>query len=69
MPYGGIYLIGGVTAGLDSYLKDKIANKPFIEGYKDKGRHTDLMGNFPIYVVDPDIEVGLNGAIERALRE
>lgn len=22
LPYGGIYLIGGVTAGLDSYLKN-----------------------------------------------
>lgn len=35
LPYGGIYLIGGVTDGIQEYLK---TNKKFIESFCNKGR-------------------------------
>ena len=70
LPYGGLYLIGGVTAGLRDYILDKETNKVFMDGFCDKGRLNDYMlDQFKIYLVNPDIEVGLNGAEEKARRE
>ena len=66
MPYGGIYLIGGVTKG----IKEHLLTKPtFLEGYRNKGRCAPIVDDFPLYIVDPDLELGLLGAEERARRE
>ena len=35
MPYGGIYLLGGVTNGIKDYI---INEKAFLNGFYDKGR-------------------------------
>ena len=35
LPYGGVYLIGGVTAGIESYL---LENSKFMEAFTNKGR-------------------------------
>jgi len=41
-----------------------------MDGFCDKGRLNDYMlDQFKIYLVNPDIEVGLNGAEEKARRE
>jgi len=40
LPYGGIYLIGGVTAGIQDYLK---SNTKFIESFCNKGRCFGIM--------------------------
>ena len=40
LPYGGIYLIGGVTAGIKDYL---IKQNTFMQAFYDKGRLADLM--------------------------
>ena len=70
LPYGGIYLIGGVTAGLKDYILDKQTNKVFMDGFCDKGRLKEyMMDQFSVYLVNPDIEVGLNGSEEKARRE
>lgn len=66
MPFGGIYLIGGVTAGIQDYLK---TNKKFMEAFCNKGRCSNLMEQFQVLLVDPKIEIGLLGAEERARRE
>lgn len=66
LPYGGIYLIGGVTAGIEDYLK---TDNTFMTAFSDKGRLTDEMKKFQINLVNSDIEVGLRGAEERARRE
>ena len=65
LPYGGIYIMGGVTNGILDYL---IHNRTFIEAFFDKGRLSDLMRHFPIYIVKPDVEIGIHGAEEKAKR-
>ena len=66
LPYGGIYLIGGVTKGLRDYL---LTDETFLKAFKNKGRLSeDLMTQFPIFLVN-DVEIGLMGAKERARRE
>jgi glucokinase len=66
LPYGGIYLIGGVTNGIKEYL---IKEKKFMESFCDKGRLKEFMKKFKVYLVNPSIEVGLLGAEEKARRE
>lgn len=66
MPFGGIYLIGGVTNG----IKDFLINDPtFMKNFHDKGRLSPVMNNFKVMIVNPDLEVGLLGAEEAARRE
>lgn len=43
LPYGGIYLIGGVTAGIQSYMKKE---PKFMDAFTDKGRLLDYMNKF-----------------------
>lgn len=66
LPYGGIYLIGGVTTGIQKYLKSE---SKFMDAFTDKGRLVDFIKKFQVYIVDPTIEVGLLGAEEKARRE
>lgn len=66
MPYGGIYLIGGVTAGIKDYL---LSTDTFMKSFADKGRQSPLMSEFKVLLVDPSIELGLLGAEERARAE
>ena len=66
LPYGGVYLIGGVTAGIQSYL---LENSKFMEAFTNKGRLTSFAQQFQVLIVDPEIEVGLLGAEEKARRE
>ena len=37
--------------------------------FADKGRLTEMMADFPVYLVNPDLEVGLLGAEEKARRD
>eukprot|EP00977_Amphora_coffeiformis_P014093 scaffold3849_cov179-Amphora_coffeaeformis.AAC.31 len=66
LPYGGIYLIGGVTNGISDYL---IKTDRFMEAFYDKGRCSDLMRHFQVLLVNPNLEIGLRGAEEKARRE
>ncbi len=50
LPFGGVYLIGGVAQALAPYL----AQFGFIEAFCDKGRFGDLVGSFPVAVVVDD---------------
>ena len=40
MPYGGIYLIGGVTAGIKDYM---LSTDTFMKAFCDKGRLAEHM--------------------------
>ncbi len=61
LPYGGLYLAGGIAAKNISLLTDGI----FIAAFNQKGRISELLGNIPIYVIlNP--QVGLCGAVARA---
>jgi glucokinase len=66
LPYGGVYLIGGVVGGLHDYLLRE--SHIFMEGFYNKGRLSDLMRQFPVFVVNPEVSVGLLGAEEMARR-
>ncbi len=43
LPYGGIYLIGGVTNGIKDYL---ISDPKFMDAFYNKGRLADHMRSF-----------------------
>ena len=38
LPYGGIYLLGGVVNGIEKYLKSEEGSKVFITALCNKGR-------------------------------
>ncbi len=50
LPFGGVYLIGGVARAMAPYL----AEFGFVEAFRDKGRFAGFMSNFAVYVVDDD---------------
>lgn len=61
LPYGGIYLIGGVSVGISDFL---IRDPTFLKNFTMKGRLSPTMEKFPIYLVKPHVHVGLAGAEE-----
>lgn len=62
LPYGGIYIAGGIAAKNLTLLK----GGSFLSHYRDKGRMTKLLTNIPINVV-LNSQVGLLGSIFYAL--
>ncbi|MEN9062577.1 ROK family protein [Ponticoccus litoralis] len=56
LPFGGIYLVGGVARHLGPHLLDA----GFAEAFADKGRFADFMGQFPVHLVTDDY-AGLRG--------
>ena len=50
LPFGGIYLIGGVARAMAPHF-DRF---DFVATLQDKGRFSDLARAFPIYVVEDD---------------
>lgn len=59
LPYGGIYLIGGVSRAMAPYL----SSKRFADAFCEKGRFSELMQSFPIFVVEDDF-AALTGLAE-----
>ncbi len=63
LPYGGLYLAGGIAAKNLPLL----TNGTFTTAFNHKGRVSDLLGNIPIYIIlNP--QVGLIGAAARAAK-
>jgi glucokinase len=61
LPYGGLYIAGGIAAKNLHLLTDGT----FAAAFNDKGRVSDLMGKIPVYVIlNP--QVGLIGAAAQA---
>ncbi|WP_417719143.1 glucokinase [Salipiger sp.] len=50
LPFGGIYLIGGVTRHFGPHLLDC----GFAEAFRDKGRFSEFMDQFPVSLVTDD---------------
>ncbi|MDF0603490.1 glucokinase [Psychromarinibacter sp. C21-152] len=50
LPFGGIYLIGGVATAFAPYLE----RYGFADAFRDKGRFAGFMGNFGVSVVADD---------------
>jgi glucokinase len=66
LPFGGIYLIGGVATAFAPHL----ARFGFTEAFRDKGRFSGFMANFGVWVVEDDYAAltGCAGHLEE-LRE
>jgi glucokinase len=63
LPYGGLYIAGGIAAKNLPLLTDGT----FAAAFNDKGRVSDLLGKIPVYVIlNP--QVGLIGAAAQAAR-
>lgn len=50
MPFGGIYLTGGVVR----HFAPALLRFGFAEAYHDKGRFSQLMQDFPVWVIEDD---------------
>ena len=50
LPFGGIYLIGGVTRAVTPYFE----TFGFSDSFRDKGRFAGFMKNFAVWVVEDD---------------
>lgn len=50
LPFGGVYLVGGVARAMLPHL----AQYGFSDAFRDKGRFAGFMGNFPVSVVLDD---------------
>lgn len=61
LPFGGIYLIGGVTHGITEYL---LHNDKFVTNFYMKGRMENKLRKIPLFLVKPETEVGILGSEE-----
>lgn len=50
LPFGGVYLAGGVSRAMGPYLE----RFGFAEAFRDKGRFAGFMGNFGVGIIDDD---------------
>lgn len=50
LPFGGVYLVGGVARAMAPYL----AGHGFADAFRDKGRFADFMENFGVAVIEDD---------------
>jgi glucokinase len=50
LPFGGVYLVGGVARSLAPYLTDF----GFAAAFRNKGRFSEFMGNFGVGVIEDD---------------
>ena len=50
LPFGGIYLVGGVARAVAPYLRDY----GFEERFRNKGRFSRFMERFPVWAVEDD---------------
>ncbi|MEM8536871.1 MAG: glucokinase [Pseudomonadota bacterium] len=50
LPFGGVFLVGGVARAFAPHL----TQFGFADAFRDKGRFAGFMGNFPVSVVEDD---------------
>lgn len=50
LPFGGVYLCGGVARHIGPYL----SSMGFAEAFANKGRFADFMRDFPVWLVEDD---------------
>ena len=51
LPYGGLYLVGGVVRAMQPFL-DRFG---FAPAFADKGRLSEFMAQFPVWVVEDEL--------------
>ena len=62
LPYGGLYVSGGIAAKNPDWVK----SKDFMEAYQDKGRMSNLVMKVPLYLVLTE-DTGERGALYMAV--
>lgn len=69
MPFGGLYLTGGVTSKMKDWLSGKVTggHSAFMEAFLDKGRVTPMLMRVPVYIVMGE-DMGERGAMLKATR-
>ena len=50
LPFGGVFLVGGVARA----FRDHLLPLGFAEAFRDKGRFSGFMGNFPVHLIEDD---------------
>ena len=50
LPFGGVFLVGGMARAVAPYL----AHSGFVEGFRDKGRFASFMDQFAVTVISDD---------------
>ena len=65
LPFGGIFLVGGVTYGIQHYIE---TDKDWVNTMYNKGRLSAVMRRVPVYIVKSEVELGILGAEECAFR-
>ncbi|WP_127900277.1 glucokinase [Solirhodobacter olei] len=50
LPFGGIFLVGGVARAFTAHL----GPMGFTEAFRDKGRFAGFMQNFPVWIIEDD---------------
>lgn len=58
LPFGGVYLVGGVARAMAPHL----TAMGFDQAFRDKGRFAGFMGNFPVSLVNDDFAALAGGA-------
>ena len=58
LPFGGIYIIGGVARAVYPFLNAQ----NFVSGFCDKGRFSDFNSEFSVQIIDDDF-AALNGCV------
>jgi glucokinase len=61
LPYGGLYIAGGIAAKNLPLMTEG----SFMKAFRAKGRMRELLSNIPVYIV-LNTEVGLMGAVSCA---
>ena len=61
-PRGGLYMAGGVTIHLQSWL----SGERFVQHMSNKGRMTQLIAHTPVYLIT-NARLGVQGAMHRAI--
>ena len=51
LPFGGVYLTGGVTAGIQDYL---LHSDTFLNAFYSKGRQEKKLRKIPVFIVKPE---------------
>ena len=63
LPYGGLYISGGIAAKNPQWIN----SADFLDSYKDKGRMSDLVMKVPLYLVLTE-DTGERGALFYAVQ-
>ena len=65
LPFGGVFLVGGVTYGIQHYIE---TDPDWVNTMYNKGRLSSVMRRVPVYIIKSDVELGILGAQECASR-